>query len=1182
VIGIGKIESGKVDYLVDSVARSAEDYYVGTGEAQGYFLGGGLQALGLEEGEEVTAEALHRLLDGCDPTTGERLSRHSTTIPGFDATAKAPKSVSVLWGLSDEETRGKVQSAHDEAIKAAVAYIEAEAAWGRQGHGGAQSVQADGFVVGAFRHRSSRAGDPHLHTHLVVPNSVRRPDGTWGAYDHRRLYAAAKTGGFVYQAELRKRMTEALGVEWGAVENGHAEIQGVDEALCKHFSKRRQEVLDEMERRGETSARAAQTATLNTRRPKAGQRDATTWSVDAGDYGVAPTDAEGMYDRWRRESVDAGYGPPDPAETLHRAEAEMPTEKQTEECSRRMAGPEGVTESRTTFGRGDVVQAWCEGPGMATAGADAVLAEADTWLTGPEVVHLSEGRDSRYSTQDMLRVERRLIHSAESRQQAGVAQAEAQALEMALSRRETLSTEQQAMVRRLATSGAGVDLVVGHAGTGKTFALDACRDAWEASGIHVIGAGPSAVAAQELSNGAGVHSSTLSRLLVELRSDRGEGGLDAGSVVILDEAGMVGTRELAELANFVERAGAKVVLVGDPKQLPAIRAGGALRGIQEKIGAVELTEVRRQESLADREALGELRHGSVRQAVEHFSAEGAVTVTETAEDLDKSMAAEWWEARESGQDVLMLAGRRQQVEALNGLARQKMMEAGRLGNEALVVSVEPEREKGKPAPWHPDQREFRAGDEVLAGKNLTGEKWGSLKQSMPGVHNGVRGQVTAVDPEARTITVRVEGEPREQAAYQAGRAKLAAEISEAEAELAQAQEGPESKRRVKAIETRLDGLRQAWSSGVSPQGRGKQALPAPGAEVTIPREYLEAGHVSHAYARTVHKSQGSTADRSLVRADDTMSRESGYVAMSRHRKALRLFAVAGGGGEVDEEQERHQSGPERSLDPVGEMIDTLSRSRAESMASEQWARSGVTRMERVRDLATQSDMAGLATEREGIESRLAPEAWRMRQTTATPTPDGEALAQARREAQAAAQRAQEAGESLHQAKAAAERVKRRDREEAAATVKQAETAAREASREAGRLVNNYRVAKSQWEEESRRGAEAQGWLQVHTSDLSRLSELRAAESRRRHLLGEALAVARSHPLLGDVPEGQRERAGWVRRAGAVAAYTERYGTSPDLEVEGESEAQGREREQVMAQVQAPARSTRVRARGMSA
>jgi len=1181
VIGIGKIESGKVDYLVDSVARSAEDYYVGTGEAQGYFLGGGLQALGLEEGEEVTAEALHRLLDGCDPTTGERLSRHSTTIPGFDATAKAPKSVSVLWGLSDEETRGKVQSAHDEAIKAAVAYIEAEAAWGRQGHGGAQSVQADGFVVGAFRHRSSRAGDPHLHTHLVVPNSVRRPDGTWGAYDHRRLYAAAKTGGFVYQAELRKRMTEALGVEWGAVENGHAEIQGVDEALCKHFSKRRQEVLDEMERRGETSARAAQTATLNTRRPKAGQRDATTWSVDAGDYGVAPTDAEGMYDRWRRESVDAGYGPPDPAETLHRAEAEMPTEKQTEECSRRMAGPEGVTESRTTFGRGEVVQAWCEGPGMATAGADAVLSQADTWLTGPEVVHLSEGRDARFTTQDMLRVERRLIASAESRQQAGVAQAEAQALEAALARRETLSAEQQAMVRRLATSGAGIDLVAGHAGTGKTFALDAARDAWEASGIRVIGAGPSAVAAQELSNGAGVHSSTLARLLVELRSDRGEGGLEPGSVVILDEAGMVDTRELAELAQFVESAEAKLVLVGDPKQLPAIRAGGALRGIQEKIGAVELTEVRRQESLSDRVALGELRHGSVSRAVEHFSDQGAVTITETAQDLDTAMAQEWWQARESGEDALMLAGRRQQVEALNGLAREKMLEAGRLGDEALSIQVTPEREKGKLAPWHPDQREFRAGDEVLAGKNLTGKRWGSYKQVMPGVHNGVKGQVTGVDPQAGTVTVRIQGEPQEMAAYQAGRVKLAAEIAQAEAELAQAQEGPESKRRVKAVETRLAGLRQTWASGASPQGKGKQALPAPGAEVTIPREYLEAGHVSHAYARTVHKSQGSTADRSLVRADDTMSRESGYVAMSRHRKALRLFAVAGGDG-TDEEEERHQSGPERSLDPVGEMIDTLSRSRAEAMASEQWSRSGVTRMERVRDLATQSDMAVLATERESIESRLAPEAWRMRSSTASSTPGGEALGHARREAQAAGEQARETAENLKQAKATAERVKRRDREEAAATVKQAETVAREASREAGRLVNNYRIAKGKWEEESRRGADAHGWIDNHTEDLSRLSELRAAESRRRHLLGEAVAVTGAHPLLGQIPEGRRERTGWVRRAGAVAAYQERYGVSPELEVEGESEVQSRERERVLAQIADPARSTRRRGRGISA
>jgi len=556
-------------------------------------------------------------------------------------------------------------------------------------------------------------------------------------------------------------------------------------------------------------------------------------------------------------------------------------------------------------------------------------------------------------------------------------------------------------------------------------------------------------------------------------------------VVILDEAGMVDTRELEELSHFVESAGAKLVLIGDPKQLPAIRAGGALRAIQEKIGAVELTEVRRQEDLSDRKALGELRHGSVSRAVEHFSAQGAVTVTETAEDLDRAMAQEWWQARESGEEVLLLAGRRQQVEALNGLARQRMMDAGRLGDEALTVRIEAERERGKPAPWHPPEREFRAGDEVLAGKNLTGKKWGDLKKTMPGVHNGVKGTVLGVDSQAGTVTVRIQGEPRELAAYQAGRATLAQAIAQTEAELAEAQEAGDSKKKLKAVETKLTGLRQQWASAVPPQGRGKQALPAPGSEVVVPREYLEAGHVSHAYARTVHKSQGSTADRSLVRADDTLSRESGYVALSRHRKALRLFAVAGG-SDVDEEQERHQSLTRGIPDPIGEMISTLSQSRAESLASEQWARSGVTRMEQIRDLAATSDMAGLATEREGIESRLAPEAWRMRSSTVTSTPDGEALAKARREAQGAAQRAQAAKQVLAQAQAATEKTRRRDREEAGAMVKQAESKAREASREAARLVANYRIAKGKWEEESRRQTEAQGWLQTHTEDLSRL------------------------------------------------------------------------------------------------
>jgi len=136
MMGIGKIEAGKVEYLVDSVARSREDYYVGRGEAPGVWVGGGCGALGLAG--EVDAEGLHRVLAGEDPTSGERLVRRQ--IPGFDGTLKAPKSVSILWGLSDEATRAKVTKAHDRAVAKALSYLEIEAAQAKRGHAGEREV----------------------------------------------------------------------------------------------------------------------------------------------------------------------------------------------------------------------------------------------------------------------------------------------------------------------------------------------------------------------------------------------------------------------------------------------------------------------------------------------------------------------------------------------------------------------------------------------------------------------------------------------------------------------------------------------------------------------------------------------------------------------------------------------------------------------------------------------------------------------------------------------------------------------------------------------------------------------------------------------------------------------------------------------------------------------------------
>ncbi|MDP8931608.1 MAG: relaxase domain-containing protein, partial [Actinomycetota bacterium] len=268
MLNIGKLAAGSHEYYLASVAAGTEDYYLARGEPRGYWLARGGTELGLDG--MVTREALRAVLDGHHPSTGAPLlAQTQRTVPGFDLTFLAPKSVSVLYGLGDRRVAREVQTAHDAAVEAALGYLERHAAWSRRGAGGAEQVRSNGFVAAAFRHRTSRAGDPLVHTHVLVANLARAvDDGRWRTLDGRHLYTHARTAGFLYQAQLRAELTRRLGVEWEPVANGCADIAGVPRRVVAAFSTRRREIEAHMAERGETSAKAAQVATLATRRAK--------------------------------------------------------------------------------------------------------------------------------------------------------------------------------------------------------------------------------------------------------------------------------------------------------------------------------------------------------------------------------------------------------------------------------------------------------------------------------------------------------------------------------------------------------------------------------------------------------------------------------------------------------------------------------------------------------------------------------------------------------------------------------------------------------------------------------------------------------------------------------------------------------------------------------------------------
>lgn len=263
------------------------------GEAPGEWVG--RSAFRLELIGEVDGDDLAALLRHADPRSGDQLTRgrSSPKSAGFDLTFCAPKSVSLLWAFGTPEVAAEVVAAHEAAVRAALGVMEVEAGKVRRGHGGVHVLPSSGLVAAAFRHRTSRAGDPHLHTHVVTANvGWCDGDGRWSALDARPLYRWAQPVGYLYEAQLRDELTRRLGVSWGPVRNGIADIEGVPRPLVDLFSTRRRQILEHLEAHGTSGGRAAQVATYATRRPK------------------EPTaSADGLQGAWMCQAVDAGHSP---------------------------------------------------------------------------------------------------------------------------------------------------------------------------------------------------------------------------------------------------------------------------------------------------------------------------------------------------------------------------------------------------------------------------------------------------------------------------------------------------------------------------------------------------------------------------------------------------------------------------------------------------------------------------------------------------------------------------------------------------------------------------------------------------------------------------------------------------------------------------------------------------------
>ncbi|MQM39307.1 ATP-dependent RecD-like DNA helicase [wastewater metagenome] len=731
----GAADEAMAYYVHLAADDGPEDYYAS--EGAGVWHGAGAAALGLTgdvAAEDFRAAAEGRSGDGEALVQGAGAAHRA----GWDLTFSAPKSVSAVWAVAEDDERAAIAAAHDRAVSRALAHIEAEFSVARRGRGGHERERA-GLVIATYQHGTSRALDPQLHTHSFVMNLARRADGSWGGIDPREIYRHKLALGAIYRAEL----AAALRAEGYAVaaDGDSFRLAGVPDGVTDQFSMRRQQIDAALAERGVTGARASEVAALDTREAKA----------------EIPERAV-LHERWRAKAAVAGFAAEDTRAAAASAPAPEPMPTPAE-LLRQATAHEAVIEERHVW-RAVAVAAQHRGEGLETIRehVDRVLAdEACMRLVGDDGT-------ARYTTRELYRAERAIIDSARSRASethhaVGAGTVTAAIEQHARAHGFRLSDEQAAAVRHVTAAAGAVRAIVGDAGTGKSAALGAARLAWQAAGQRVIGAAPSGKAAAGLEAGSGIASRTLASLLHALDEHTDDGGdvqpsreqLTARDVIVLDEAGMVDSRTMARLMAHADAAGARVVMSGDPKQLQAVGAGGVFRHLAGD-DAAQITQIRRQRDEWARTATQAFAAGEAAAAVEQYVDRGLVHVADDQRQAVARAVDRWAEhvSERGAAETLLMANTNAEVAALNAAARERAAADGRLvGHETEIQTRDRNgRATGRIA--------VAAGDRLLAKVNdrETGLKNGDLMSVERLRHTAGGAQIVArVDRTGEAITI---------------------------------------------------------------------------------------------------------------------------------------------------------------------------------------------------------------------------------------------------------------------------------------------------------------------------------------------------------------------------------------------------------------------------------------------
>lgn len=892
----GRSAAGYLHYLGKAPGRERgfEAYAEGRGDGPGPFWAGrGPELLGL--GQQAEREHIERLARGLHPLTGDPLVKGAgrSHVMGLDMTFSAPKDFSALFAAADEATREAMLGALRESAKAALAYAES-ATLTRHGAGGAEKRHAEAAAAACFQHFASRAGQPNLHVHALLMNAAKRADGGgWSSAEQRNQFDRKMATGALFRAELARRTAE-LG--FAVVPDGpFFNIRGVDERQRQALSDRSREIDERLRAEGldPRDSAARRRAALSTRAAKAEP--------------PLPELLARFSEMARELGLDAA------------AAKALGAEREPEFELDREALLEELTRERPCVVAHQALALICE-RSMGRWGAARCRAELDALLASDAVVTL--GRDELTAEVFTSKAARDLEAGIEARVAAGkssrahavdpeLVDAEFDRLEAELRAKlgiEASLAQQRAAAMHMACGTGLHAFVEGRAGAGKTTAMRACAKAWEAAGLEVRGCAQSAAAAQCLSREAGIPSRTIASLLL---AESGEGPrLTERTVLVLDESGMVGSREFGLLQEACARAGAKLVCVGDPRQLQPIEGGGICASLARLHGKAELSNIQRQrtdfepllawlarrpegrgrleagkaealralpedartgalEALCQadaklsrafgrwrarfdhrwmREAVEAFAKGEAREALSLLDVRGALRLAGSREAALSELMEAWAADRAPIERKLVVAATRADVAEINARARAWLAQRG-LVRDDLGIEAEIVRRDGSSA-----TSRFAPGDRIAFTMNDAGL----------GVANGAAGTVAAIEPGA---------DPR--------------------------------------LSVVLD----------EPGTRGRR--------VSVPASFAR---FDHAYCLTNHKAQGRTVDSARVFVNPSMlDREWIYVAASRSRFATTLHVDASALRPSDPEAHApHEDGPLERARAIDALAVRMSRSRAKA------------------------------------------------------------------------------------------------------------------------------------------------------------------------------------------------------------------------------------------------------------